>query len=334
MLKLRTEVSSSLASRTARFFKTKPKKVSGKLVNRKMHRYNAISTKVIKRTRNDLITKVKKLEKKFDVESLIIFLDKNIDLLDKIDKALESLKLTLKDYEQDFKIQTRSTGNSSGFKHTVSLVISGKEDVTDVILSSTPIAKFEKQFMDQVLGKEKLGDEIVKSAIFGTKISRKSTERGKLFTSIGKDLKKSESKSKEAEKGIINTAAIIDDEVSGYKELEMSQPEVLSLIGIINAKLRLAVIKNMGTPSLVNRTGTFASSVFIKGITKTEHDMVLKYTYRRDPYVVFEQELGKAPWNSVVQRDPKSIIEASLRDIARDIKLKEFGLNVHMERVF
>jgi len=97
-----------------------------------------------------------------------------------------------------------------------------------------------------------------------------------------------------------------------------------SLIALLNAKLPLAVKVNMGLPRLRNRTGRLAESARITSIDKTEKDFLrISYTYQRSPYDVFDRQLGRSPWN-IPSRDPKLLMEASIRDLAKNIIKERF----------
>ena len=75
----------------------------------------------------------------------------------------------------------------------------------------------------------------------------------------------------------------------------------------------------MGEPRLVNRTGKFASSVrAVDVLTTAKGFPSIGYTYDKNPYQVFEQGAGKAPWASE-QRDPRKLIETSIREIASEL---------------
>jgi hypothetical protein len=94
----------------------------------------------------------------------------------------------------------------------------------------------------------------------------------------------------------------------------------------INARLPAAIRANMGEGTLFNRTGRFSESARITAISQTAQGFPsLSYTYQRSPYDVFDSTLGKAPWNTP-GRDPKKLIEKSIRDIARDLAIGRFYL--------
>lgn len=98
----------------------------------------------------------------------------------------------------------------------------------------------------------------------------------------------------------------------------------LSVLALINARLPPAVAENMKEPRLNYQTGRFANSVRVTGIEQTPKGYPrLVYTYQRSPYDVFDPVLGKLPWKTP-GRDPKTLIEKSIRDVAREMAIGRF----------
>jgi len=98
----------------------------------------------------------------------------------------------------------------------------------------------------------------------------------------------------------------------------------LQLIGVINKALPDTVRKNMQNPQLENRTGRFAESVRITDIVQTPKGYPsIGYTYQRKPYGVFEDGGGSAPWANG-ERDPRQLIDKSIREIAAQFALGRF----------
>jgi hypothetical protein len=87
------------------------------------------------------------------------------------------------------------------------------------------------------------------------------------------------------------------------------------LLAKINRDIRGAVIDSMKRPALVNRTGRFAASVEITGLTDTQNVMILNYIYRRNPYSIFSVRDGRAPWNTPPNRDPERIIYEAIMQL-------------------
>ena len=98
----------------------------------------------------------------------------------------------------------------------------------------------------------------------------------------------------------------------GQRGTNFSTPLLLSLL---NRDLPKVVAKNMGTPALENRTGRFAGSVRVLDVVSTARGYPsIGYTYQRDPYGVYESSSGTRFSDS--ERDPRKLIDASIREIA------------------
>jgi len=106
------------------------------------------------------------------------------------------------------------------------------------------------------------------------------------------------------------------------KKAPAAQP--LQLLAMINAKLPATVRKNMNSPMLVNRTGTFADSVKLTDISKTPKGFPsIGFTYDKSPYGVFEMGNGD-PSLATPERDPRRIIDQSIREIAAGLAIGRF----------
>jgi hypothetical protein len=104
------------------------------------------------------------------------------------------------------------------------------------------------------------------------------------------------------------------------KKATASNFSVAAIMGNLNAKLPDKVAQNMGSPALVYRTGRFASSVRATDVSTTPKGFPsIGYTYQRDPYEVFESTSGSR--FSDAQRDPRVIIDKSIREIAAEMAI-------------
>lgn len=101
-----------------------------------------------------------------------------------------------------------------------------------------------------------------------------------------------------------------------------------TLRALLNKKLPQTIIENMGYPSLENITGKFAQSVSVINITQAGQNSkipTIQYTYEKEPYQIFEMGgKGKRPW-ATTERDPRVIIEASIREIAQEMMVNKFN---------
>ena len=103
-----------------------------------------------------------------------------------------------------------------------------------------------------------------------------------------------------------------------------SDTDPMRLFGVINAKLPETVRKNMQLPALENRTGAFADSVHLTDIIATKQGFPsIGYTYDKNPYQVFEMGAGDQRW-ATTQRDPRTIINKSIREIAAEFAVGRF----------
>jgi hypothetical protein len=94
-----------------------------------------------------------------------------------------------------------------------------------------------------------------------------------------------------------------------------------SLIGILNAQLPGVVTKNMNLPGLENRTGRFAGSVRVTDISQTARGFPsVGYTYDTFPYQTFEPGYAQGS----VDRDPRKVINLSIREIAAQYAIGRF----------
>jgi hypothetical protein len=99
---------------------------------------------------------------------------------------------------------------------------------------------------------------------------------------------------------------------------------MFSIMAMINQKLPQTVEKNMKSPGLESRTGRFAQSVRLTDVSTTRQGFPsFGYTYQTNPYQVFEMGRGKSPW-STPQRDPRTVIDASIREIAAEMAIGRF----------
>lgn len=103
-----------------------------------------------------------------------------------------------------------------------------------------------------------------------------------------------------------------------------SQRSLVAYLNEINKRLPGKVEDNMVPPALESRTGRFAQSVRAVDINQTKQGYpTIGYTYQKNPYQIFEQVRGQKPWASP-ERDPRNIIDKSMREIAVELALGRF----------
>ena len=96
-----------------------------------------------------------------------------------------------------------------------------------------------------------------------------------------------------------------------------------TVMAMISEKLPETVRKNMGAPRLENQTGTFANSVKMTDVIQTPQGYPsFGYTYAKEPYQVYET--GSSGNWTTPERDPRKLIDASIREIAAGFALGRF----------
>lgn len=97
--------------------------------------------------------------------------------------------------------------------------------------------------------------------------------------------------------------------------------KALLMMVAINKQLPERVASNMGDPALNYQTGRLASSVRITDIVKTPKGFnSAGYTYDKSPYQTFEVGYKQGS----VQRDPRKLIDRSIREIAAEQAMGRF----------
>ena len=99
----------------------------------------------------------------------------------------------------------------------------------------------------------------------------------------------------------------------GDTDFAIAAAGLLSVKRAINKRLPEEVRRNMGRPALRYQTGRFARSTMVESITPAARTLLVKYTYRLNPYETFEST-GKRKWPSGY--DPKPLISKSIRNLA------------------
>lgn len=162
---------------------------------------------------------------------------------------------------------------------------------------------------------KKVTDEFDK--IPNTKVISEDTKVKHRKTSVNKSTKRTS----KAVKGAALTRKRGGSSPRKAKKGIASSP--LQLIAIFNARLPKTVAKNMGSPKLNYRTGRFASSVRVVDYATTKEGFnSFGYTYQKNPYQVFESTSGSK--FSSVERDPRVLIEQSMREIAIEMAIGRF----------
>lgn len=106
----------------------------------------------------------------------------------------------------------------------------------------------------------------------------------------------------------------------------LSNTSFNSILVKINAQLYNKLKANMQAPRLVFRTGRLAASAKAVSVLRTKTGQVsIGYTYMRSPYGIFDRTTGTQPW-ATPERDPRSLIEFSIREIMKQYAIGQFFL--------
>lgn len=144
------------------------------------------------------------------------------------------------------------------------------------------------------------------------------------FAEESKNIRRSASKkgSTKISKKIEPQKRVIKPKISlAKKKTKGVASSPLALIALINKDLPRVVQANMGPPRLENRTGRFAASARVVSVnTTTQGFPSFAYTYQTYPYQTFE--VGYAQGSQ--DRDPRNIINKSIREIAAQMAIGRF----------
>jgi len=172
--------------------------------------------------------------------------------------------------------------------------------------SDSKVQRMQKSVLNE-FSQDKFRSKNVRSNIKNNKINKTSKASSKKRKVRGK-----------------KQPTVQDDKRVILESFQERNQDLLSLQALLNAKLPTEIRKNMGYPRLENRTGRFADSVRVTDISRTRKGFPsIGYTYQRQPYQVFEQGAGKAPWSNE-RRDPRSLINTTIREIASEILIGRF----------
>ena len=105
------------------------------------------------------------------------------------------------------------------------------------------------------------------------------------------------------------------------KKRQASNVSLVKIVGVLKRDIQRRVLANMGAPALENRTGRFVGGVQITdaSLTPQGHPSI-GYTYQKNPYQTFEQGFKQGSKD----RDPRRIIDLSIREIASQFAIGRF----------
>ena len=167
-----------------------------------------------------------------------------------------------------------------------------------------------------------------KRKMYGKGKAKNNTKYKKAPKSVNKTSKASRTTEVPTERAIVYAAGITPDiakklpkgpgrpsteKGKGDTDFAIAAAGLLSVKRAINKRLPEEVRRNMGRPALRFQTGRFARSTVIESITPAARTLLVKYTYRLNPYETFENE-GRKQWPSGY--NPKPLISKSIRNLA------------------
>lgn len=234
---------------------------------------------------------------------------KDVDVVKGLNGALV-LELELKDLNQ-FK------GNLSSWAGEIfSSIIKGHTESAIKFLEGIDIANLQGSptLVDDI---ESLVGHTIVSGIKSGKVTTSKKFKAPRATSSHKSTKAAKKQTQPKKKKNLTTP--IRRANNSRQRRVASSP--LALLALLNAKLPETVQKNMRSPKLVNRTGRFASSVRVTDITPTPKGFPsIGYTYDKFPYQTFEPGYVQGS----VDRDPRKLIDQSIREIAMQFAIGRF----------
>ena len=191
---------------------------------------------------------------------------------------------------------------------------------------STPRKTLAEKQMQKILVEKLLG---IKGARpdFRLKVNKKLLKMAKDAKINGKSsrTKALKDRSKATQMKVVGAKAASSYKAKSSKGKRSNQnaktmESPIALRNILNEYLPQTVAKNMGSPALNFRTGRFANSTRVENVNVGPRGgLHIDYTYMREPYETFEPG-GK---QGSVQRDPRKLIGASIRELAIGILGKQ-----------
>ena len=246
---------------------------------------------------------------------------------------VDNLITKLVGLEEEYKIST-------ALKHDMIFTAKGtfRKRFTAIISSQSARvnqldAKREAAFINKV--RQVIAEELptlkaspsIEDALIATTLHNLATGKNVKSSSKGKQVVKSSGKGKSKgttvkqkdKVNVISGSVLSKGKSKTIKKGVSSGP--LQLISILNSQLPKVVMENMQSPALVNRTGRFANSVKVTNITSTTKGYPsIAYTYDLFPYQTFEPGFKQGS----IQRDPRRLIDSSIREIASRLAIGRF----------
>jgi hypothetical protein len=179
---------------------------------------------------------------------------------------------------------------------------------------------FKKVLENNIEWADQGGSDSVVEFIAKDLMAAAKKHNAKVSSNISKDIKPSKAVEKQAKNRKETTTVVNGNNAIAIPDIKtrglgVSSINLRTLIPMLNDRLPEIVRSHMGQSGrLVNRTGRFAESAEIVDIGENS---TITYSYMRNPYQVFERD---GP------RDPRPLIEMSIRELATGIIQGRFNL--------
>lgn len=206
-----------------------------------------------------------------------------------------------------FQLGKENIGRDSAMEKAV------KKHFEDFISELTP-----KMF--KMKGSSSMEEKLTRTIVepFDKKKNIKVTSKSKKAKLKTTHKTKTDAKKKNIKAGAIRAGGSIK---KAKMRARPSNFSTVRLMGLLNTQLPQVVAKNMESPALNYRTGRFASSVRVTEVQKTKEGFPsVGYTYMKYPYQTFEPGFAQGDPN----RDPRKLIESSIREIALNLAIGRF----------
>jgi hypothetical protein len=201
----------------------------------------------------------------------------------------------------------------------------GKENIGRDAAFEKSVKKAFKNFVNDYAKNlvNEQGSSTLKQKI--TKVTLDKFDDNKLIKVTSKDKNVSlKTKHKTANKGKkqkVGNARVSQGEKTPRKVRAGAASSPLAYIQMFNAKLPAAIEANMNSPRLNYRTGRFAESAKVVDVNTTSQGFLsFGYTYQKYPYQTFEPGFAQGS----TDRDPRKLIDRSMRDIAVEFAIGRF----------
>ena len=179
------------------------------------------------------------------------------------------------------------------------------DTVADMIINSKAMKRAYKTKGATNLTKHRSTKQSVGKRSTAQKNATKTNKNSAIALGLDPELKKFAKKGSRQKQG--------PEQGLGLSEAVIASTGMMKLL---NQRISKEVMSNMGKPNLTIRTGRFAESVNIQSITPAARTLMVKYTYRINPYETFENK-GSRRWPSGY--NPKPLISKSIRGLAMEM---------------